>query len=79
MFSESKVTEIHCLSDNFCKKFVLYQEKYMIKDKKKRYCNKPNCMSDAEIMGILILFHLGAAVSSIITKGMYANILGTCS
>lgn len=29
----------------------------MIKDKKKRYCNKPNCMSDAEIMGILILFH----------------------
>lgn len=51
----------------------------MIKDKKKRYCNKPNCMSDAEIMGILILFHLGATVSSIITKGMYANILGTCS
>lgn len=31
-------------------------------------------MSDAEIMGILILFHLGAAVSSIITKGMYAHI-----
>jgi len=30
----------------------------MIKDKKKRYCNKPNCMSDAEIMGILILLFL---------------------
>ena len=49
----------------------------MIKDKKKRYCNKPNCMSDAEIMGILILFHLGAAVSSIITSSMSANIWST--
>lgn len=30
MFSESKVTEIHCLSDNFCKKFVLYNPQIQI-------------------------------------------------
>lgn len=36
MFSESTVTEIYCLSDDFCKKFVLQQEKHMIKDKKKK-------------------------------------------
>ena len=78
MFSKSKVTEIYCMADDFCKEFALQQEKYMIEDSKQKYRNKPNRMSDAEIMGILILFHLGAAVSSIITKGMYANILGTC-
>lgn len=27
MFSESKVTEICCKADDFCKKFVLQQEK----------------------------------------------------
>lgn len=32
MFSESKNTEFYCLADNFCKEFVLYQEKYMIED-----------------------------------------------
>ena len=80
MFSESTVTEIYCLSDDFCKKFVLQQEKHMIKDKKKRYRNKSNRTNDAEVMVILILFHLGDfAASSIITKGMYANISDTCS
>ena len=29
----------------------------MIEDKKTKHRNKPNCMSDAEIMVILILFH----------------------
>ena len=59
MFSESKVTEIYCMTDDFCKEFVLQQEKYMIEDKKIRHRNKPNRMSDAEIMVILILFHSG--------------------
>ena len=59
MFPESKITEIHCMTDDFCKEFVLQQEKYMIEDKKTRHRNKPNCMSDAEIMVILILFHFG--------------------
>ena len=59
MFSESKVTEIYCMAYDFCKEFVLQQEKYMIEDKKIRHRNKPNRMSDAEIMVILILFHSG--------------------
>ena len=59
MFSESKVTEIYCMADDFCKEFVLQQKKYMIEDKKTRHRNKPNRMSDAEIMVILILFHSG--------------------
>ena len=27
MFSETKVTEIYCLADDFCKEFAKYQEK----------------------------------------------------
>ena len=48
---------IYCMADDFCKEFVLQQEKYMIEDKKTRHRNKLNRMSDAEIMVILILFH----------------------
>ena len=59
MFPESKVTEIYCMADDFCKEFTLQQEKYMIKDMKTMHRNKPNRMSDAEIMIILILFHSG--------------------
>ena len=29
MFPESKVTEIYCMADDFCKEFVLQQEKYI--------------------------------------------------
>ena len=54
MFSESKVTEIYCLADDFCKEFAVQQEKYMIEDKSRPHRNKPNRMSDAEIMVILI-------------------------
>ena len=59
MFPESKVTEIYCMADDFCKEFTLQQKKYMIEDKKTKHRNKPNRMSDAEIMVILILFHSG--------------------
>ena len=58
-FSASKVTEIYCMADDFCKEFTLQQAKYMLEDKKTKHRNKPNRMSDAEIMGILILFHSG--------------------
>jgi len=47
------------MADDFCKEFTLQQEKYMIKDMKTMHRNKPNRMSDAEIMIILILFHSG--------------------
>lgn len=59
MFSESKVTEIYCMADDFCNEFSLQQEKYMVDDKEYKHRNKPNRMSDAEIMIILILFHSG--------------------
>ena len=59
MFPKSKVTEIYCMTDDFCKEFSFQQEKYMIEDKKIGHRNKPNRMSDAEMMVILILFHSG--------------------
>ena len=45
MFSEAKVTEIYCMTDDFYKEFALQQEKFMVKDKSCKHCNKPDCMS----------------------------------
>ena len=59
MFSETKVTEIYRIADDFCKEIAQFQEKYMVEDRKHKHRNKPNRMSDAEIMVILILFHSG--------------------
>ncbi len=59
MFTESKVTEIYCMADDFCKEFLIQQEKYMVEAPSRPHRNKPNRMSDAEIMVILILFHSG--------------------
>ena len=58
---EAKVTEIYCLADDFCKEFSKYQEKHMFSTSPKngKHRNKPNRMSDAEIMLIMILFHSG--------------------
>lgn len=57
MFTDFKVTDIYCMTDDFCKKFTIQQEKYMIEDTSHKHRNKPNRMSDAEVMVILILFH----------------------
>lgn len=54
MFPKSKVTEIYCIVDDFCKEFRLQQEKYMIEDKKTRHCNNPIRMSNAEIKVIIM-------------------------
>ena len=61
MFSEAKVTEIYCLADDFCKEFAKYQENHIFPNSPKngKHRNKPNRMSDAEIMLIMILFHSG--------------------
>ena len=50
MFSEAKVTEIYCLSDDFCKEFAKYQENHMLPTfhKSGKHRNKPNRMSDAK-------------------------------
>ena len=63
MFPESKITEIYCMADDFCKEFALQQEKYMIEDKKTRHRNKPNRMSPVV-----------SVVSNITTRSMSANI-----
>ena len=59
MFSEAKVTQIYCMADDFCKEFAKVQEKYMLEDRNHICRRKPNRMSDAEIMVIMILFHSG--------------------
>lgn len=57
MFSEVKVTKLFYMTNDFCKKFALQQEKYMVEDRKCKHRNKQNRMNDAEIMVILILLH----------------------
>ncbi len=42
MFSEAKVTEIYCMTDDFCKEFAIQQEKYMVKDTLHKHRYKPN-------------------------------------
>ena len=37
MFSETKITEIYCMADDFCKEFAKTQEKYMVEDKDIEY------------------------------------------
>ena len=61
MFSEDKVTEIFYLADEFCKFFDAQQEKSMLAAPQdgKKHRRKPNRMSDAEIIVILIHFHSG--------------------
>lgn len=82
MFTESKITEIYCLADDFCKEFTKQQEKYMLEDKVEghKHRNKPNRMSDSELMVILILFiRVVSAASNTIIWNMYASIYPTCS
>ena len=58
MMTEDKVTEIFCITDDFCKVFDAQMEKYTIKSnlKRSRY-HRESSMSKAEIMVIVILFH----------------------
>ena len=57
MITESKVTEIFVMADDFCKFFDQMMEKYSIPDKNKRKYHRDGTMSKAEIMVILFLFH----------------------
>lgn len=60
MFTESKVTEIFFMADEFCKIFNRMMSKYTIEDTPnpaKRKYHRDSMMSDAEIMVIMILFH----------------------
>ena len=61
MLTLDKITEIFCITDEFCKNFAIEaskQPKLLAKDGKKqrnRHCE----MSDSEIITILLLYHLG--------------------
>lgn len=60
MFSESKVTEIFFMADEFCKVYELMMSKSSLKTAdlpKMRKYHRASTLSDAEIMVILILFH----------------------
>ena len=77
MFSEAKVTEIYCIADDFCKEIAKYQKNHTFPNSPKngKHRNKPNRMSDAEIMLIMILFHSGGTdASSTSIWNMYASI-----
>ena len=59
MVNEAKVTEIFYLCDEFSKEFSKTVEKYRLPQQDgKKHRNKPNRLSDSELMTILIAFHL---------------------
>lgn len=58
MLSDGKITEIFCMADDFCKYFNETVKKHTLEDGKK-HRNKPNRLSDAEIITILVIFHMG--------------------
>lgn len=55
--TESKVIELVCMADDFCKFFDVMMTKYTLKSAAKRKYNRASTMSKAEIMLIMILFH----------------------
>ena len=59
MLTVNEVTEIFYLSDEFSKEFDMTFKKHLLSDDTgRRRRNKPNSMSNSEIMTILIAFHL---------------------
>ena len=61
MITESKVTEIFCIADDFCKEFDAEMAKNAVKstlDAPKR--RRKRMMSDAEVITILICFHFNS-------------------
>lgn len=66
MLSESKITEIYCIVDKFCKYFALQQEKCMVEDKNKNIsikkvlleiCNDINFVDFILILGCCALWN----------------------
>ena len=59
MLSTCEITEIFYLIDEFSKEFNETMSKHQItEDNVKRHRNKPNRLSDSEVMTILVSFHL---------------------
>lgn len=60
MLQPSNLVEIFCLADEFCKEFYRTIAGHQLTDKcGKRRRNKPSKLNDAEVITILIAFHLG--------------------
>ena len=57
IITEDKVTELFCMTDDFCKFFDVLMKKYTMKSDTKRHYHRNSTMSKAEIMLIMILFH----------------------
>ena len=61
MITKSKVTEIFCIADDFCKEFDAEMAKNAVQstpDAPKRH--RKRMMSDAEVITILICFHFNS-------------------
>ncbi|MCQ2301697.1 MAG: transposase [Bacteroidales bacterium] len=60
LLSEDKITEIYCLADDFCKFYSETVKNNALEEPGgKRHRNKPNRLSDAEVITILVAFHMG--------------------
>ena len=57
MITESKVIELFCMADDFCKFFDAMMTKYTLKPATKRKYHRVSTLSKAEIMLIMIHFH----------------------
>jgi hypothetical protein len=59
MLTSAEITEIFYLSDEFSKEFDVEVKKHLLQeDTGKKHRDKPNRLSDSEVMTILIAFHL---------------------
>jgi hypothetical protein len=59
MLTVNEVTEIFYLSDDFSKEFDITIKKHVLQENNgKKHRNKPNRLSDSEVMTILTAFHL---------------------
>ena len=59
MLSDDIITEIYCMADDFCKFFNETVKKHFLQiSDGKRHRDKPNRMSDAEVITILVAFHM---------------------
>ena len=60
LLSEDKITEIYCLTDDFCKFYGETVKNNALEEPDgKRHRNKPNRLSYAEAITILVAFHMG--------------------
>ena len=57
IITESKVIELFCMADDFCKFFDSMMAKYTLKSTTKRKYHRAATMSKSEVMLIMILFH----------------------